>query len=837
MARVICGRCGHYTAPGSTYCAHDHWVLLDDLPSAQETTGARIDFLLPEQSVGLFGRRNQERLRDNLERAYKSSVEARLEKWEKQLENDPDNAAITRRMGLLALLEGQIERASALLERARALDSNDFESLVNHAVILARRGKLQPAIDLFAQARERRPESPLVLFNLALVNLQARRAPAVYEAVDALEKLWQHNLDIANDYHDDGVTVRGLALLLENKPQEAFAQLEAAVSHRVDLGVSEAELNNRRRIERRRAGDRRQQNIPVEHDRRRGDRRRGDRRQGERRATAADLIDLLESGGFNEAGQSLEAAQHLNSDRRASDNSNVTLSGAAQADGLNNLALAEAAQGQTDRAVARLRAALRLEPGHRQALNNLGVLALQQGDSNAAFRYFDVVRHIEDSTGTVESVTWNHLGAAASAQSNVEKALEFYQRAGGTEHGEFEVYYNLGRSWIEHGKSDVGVPYLRQAFAIEPNNADVHTVLGAAYLFAGRSQFYAEALKHLKRALQLDAHHRTAAINLILALGEIRNNDMASQIISQALKLFPKSAEPHFLAALLMLERAPDAREHEDRWAAAAQQFEVAVSARPNMVAALYNSALCQFLIGFRDTSAKLLENCVARDASLGPAYYLIGYGHAVAKREDAALKAWNLALKYEPNNPDLHANMGALLYRKKDFQGSIRAYVQAHRLLPGDAQILAALGIALAQAKMYQQAIATIQQSIEIDPRSPIAFSNLGLAHYLFKEIENAVMCWRRVVQLDSAYAERREGVQEKSFDESIIQLRPLNWRERVVKLAPVLPRAKTRLLPGTNAREYRLVVTESELQGLVADKREIERASRRLASMNLKR
>ena len=98
-----------------------------------------------------------------------------------------------------------------------------------------------------------------------------------------------------------------------------------------------------------------------------------------------------------------------------------------------------------------------------------------------------------------------------------------------------------------------------------------------------------------------------------------------------------------------MLERAPDAKEHEERWAAAAQQFEIAVGARPNLVSALYNSALCQFIIGFRDTSAKLLEAVVARDSSLGPAYYLIGYGHAVSKREDAALKAWNLALKFEP--------------------------------------------------------------------------------------------------------------------------------------------------------------------------------------------
>ena len=826
MARVICGRCGHYTAPGSTYCPNDHWVLLDDLPAHDNPTGARIDFILPEQQSGLFARRGEEKQRDALERAYRSNVETRLEKWEKQLETEPDNAAITRRLGLLAMLEGQVERASALLERARVLAPGDFESLVNHSVTLARRGKLQPAIDLLLEARKKTPNSPIVLFNLALVGLQARRPAQVHEAVDALEKLWQSNLAIATDYHDDAVTLRGLALLIEGKPQEAFVQLEAAVSHRVDLGVSEAELNNRRQAERRK-NDRRQQNISVAVERRKGPRRVEDRRQ----TTEADLIDFMENGGFNEAGQTFEA-------RDVADNTaKVVISGAAEADGLNNMAMAEAALGQVDRAVSRLRAALRMEPGHVQALNNLGVLALQQGDAAVGERYLDAVRQVEESTGTVDAVTWNHLGAAASALGNVEKALEYYQQAGGTEHGEFEVYYNLGRSWIEHGKSDIGVPYLRQAFAIEPNNADVHAVLGAAYLFVGRTQLYAEALKHLKRALQLDTHHRTAAIDLILALREIRNNDMASQMLGQAMKLFPQTAEPQFLAALLTLEKAPDAREHQDRWAAAAQRFEAAMNARPSLVSGLYNSALCQFMIGFRESSAKLLEAVVARDPSMGPAYYLIGYGHAVAKHDDLALKAWNMALKYEPGNPDLHANMGALLYRKKDFQGAIRAYAQAHRLLPNDSQILAALGVAFAQSKMYQQAILTIKQSIDIDPRNPIAYSNLGLAHYLFQEIEDAVMNWRMVSQIDSAYAERREGLQEKSFDESIIQLRPIDWRTRIVQLAPVLPRAKTRLLPGTNAREYRLVVTDSELQQLVFDKRNVERASRQLASMNLKR
>ncbi len=53
--------------------------------------------------------------------------------------------------------------------------------------------------------------------------------------------------------------------------------------------------------------------------------------------------------------------------------------------------------------------------------------------------------------------------------ADVLRRAQNFQRAGGTEHAEFEVYYNLGRAFIEHAKPDLGVQYLRQSFTLEPN--------------------------------------------------------------------------------------------------------------------------------------------------------------------------------------------------------------------------------------------------------------------------------------------------------------------------------------------------------------------------------
>jgi hypothetical protein len=48
-------------------------------------------------------------------------------------------------------------------------------------------------------------------------------------------------------------------------------------------------------------------------------------------------------------------------------------------------------------------------------------------------------------------------------------------------------------------------------------------------------------------------------------------------------------------------------------------------------------------------------------------------------------------------------------------------------------------------------------------------------------------------VSQLDRAYADARDEEQQRSSTIRYIRLRPINWRDRVVKLAPVLPRPAT--------------------------------------------
>jgi tetratricopeptide (TPR) repeat protein len=785
-------------------------MLFVDVPEGDRSAGDAIASLeAPRGMGGIFERRRIDKHCHQLERDIAHITEVRFAALEKRLEGNPEDFEAQRAMGILAMIDDLWERANAHFDLAHRLNPNDFETNVNYAITLAHRGQLQPAIDLLQKARAAWPRNPAILFNLALVALQARRAPLVQEAITELETLWVHNAALAQDFHDEAQTLRGLAFLLDNKPNEARAALELAARHQVSLAAKE---DTRHDLE------------------------TGEIVGGSGPASSSNGGSTQNTG--DAAGvQVYDAPADINSDENAGIDEFLQLEGKdTDADLLNNLGIAEAAAGDFHKAVVRLGAAMRLEPGNARVHNNLGVLAYGQGQLQAAFQHIDLARQIEEFIEQPEPVTFNHLGVVLSAMGRSDDSLQEFQRAGSDDRAEFEVWYNLGRAYIEHGKPDKGVDYLRRAFQANQNHPDVHVVLGAAYLLRGQAKLYPEALKHFKRALQLNPRHRIAFADLALELLDTDQVEPASRVVQEALKAHPKSSEAFFLLAILLLRNATGA-EGEQIIARAATLFNRAFENRPDLLVCLYNMALCQYVIGFRDAAAQQLEAVVKRDPSLAPAYYLMGVGHAEGKRWAEALAAWQQAAHYEAGNPDLHANMAYIYYQRGDWPQAINLYFKAHTVSPTEPYFLSALGLAYARSGQIAKSIESFDHSLRLDPRDPITHSNLGLAYYIKNDVEKAVNQWRVVSQLDAAYALRREEEQErKQYDESGIALRPFNWRARVINMAPILPRPHTHLVPGYNARAYRFAISDPELLKVKKMRDDLTKSKRMLGWMSAK-
>ena len=61
-----------------------------------------------------------------------------------------------------------------------------------------------------------------------------------------------------------------------------------------------------------------------------------------------------------------------------------------------------------------------------------------------------------------------------------------------------------------------------------------------------------------------------------------------------------------------------------------------------------------------------------------------------------------------------------------------------------------------------------------------------------------------------------------------------PLNWKARIIKMAPVLPRPHTHMQPGYNVSTFRLALTDPDLLRVQEMRKELEAKGRFLGWMN---
>jgi tetratricopeptide (TPR) repeat protein len=143
-------------------------------------------------------------------------------------------------------------------------------------------------------------------------------------------------------------------------------------------------------------------------------------------------------------------------------------------------------------------------------------------------------------------------------------------------------------------------------------------------------------------------------------------------------------------------------------------------------------------------------------------------------------------------------------------------------------------MGLSYARAKMFDRAIDAFKRSLQLDPHAASTHSNLGLSYYLDKEVEQAIKHWRLVSQLDASYAKKMEQQEERSFDDSMVDLRPLDWQNRIIRLAPSLPKPRTKLVPGFNMRRRHFIISDPTLKDIYEKKQELDRLNRRHAFLN---
>jgi Flp pilus assembly protein TadD/mono/diheme cytochrome c family protein len=279
---------------------------------------------------------------------------------------------------------------------------------------------------------------------------------------------------------------------------------------------------------------------------------------------------------------------------------------------LYNLASALAGQGKYQEAIAAFRHALALHPGDERLLNELGAALQNSGDWQQAQKVF-----VEDITA--------HPGTC-------------------------NARFNLARLDLQHDQASTAEQQFRVMLARCPEDASVHSGLGAALESQGQSQ---AAETEFRAALGIDAHDFTALYNLGDLALQANQPQQASELLEAAVEQRPKDADAH--------QHLAEAYALSGRMADAVAQLRAAIGlspADPDL-----HGLLSQALAGTGQLEQAIAERKVALHLRANDAddWNNLGVLEARTGRIAEAREDFLHALKLEPDHAQARSNLQRL--------------------------------------------------------------------------------------------------------------------------------------------------------------------------------
>ena len=240
-------------------------------------------------------------------------------------------------------------------------------------------------------------------------------------------------------------------------------------------------------------------------------------------------------------------------------------------------ALALHQRGELTQAQRRYEAILEVQPRHFDALNMLGVIALQRGDPEQALQWLGRANEIDPQNAAIHF----NRGVVLQQLNRPDESLASYDQAVALKPDYAEGFCNRGLVLAGLQRWDAAIASYDQAMAIRPDFAQAHFNRGVARKELGR---WDDALSDYERAISLEPGFAEGHCNRGLVLAHLGRWNAALTAYDQAIAIKPQFAEAHFNRGLVLtkLEQAGPALASFDR----------AIALRADFAEAHYNRGL-----------------------------------------------------------------------------------------------------------------------------------------------------------------------------------------------------------------------------------------------------
>ena len=251
-----------------------------------------------------------------------------------------------------------------------------------------------------------------------------------------------------------------------------------------------------------------------------------------------------------------------------------------------------------------------------------------------------------------------------------------------------------------------------------------------------------EAEAIYRSVLAADSGHFAALLHLgVLRLQQGSHED-ALELLRQALRRNPQSAEAHSnLAAALDLAGRPEE---------AVLAYEEALAIDPDRPEAHYGLGASLHALRRFDEAIACYERALVIDPDYAEASCGLGAALHAVKQHERALASYGQALAVDPDYVEALCGRAAVLRQLRRHGEAVAAYQRAVAIAPDHVGALAALGAALQAADRHEEALVPLRRALALDPRSAATQLALGAVLEELGRLEEARQAFAAAVALE---------------------------------------------------------------------------------------
>ena len=309
----------------------------------------------------------------------------------------------------------------------------------------------------------------------------------------------------------------------------------------------------------------------------------------------------------------------------------------------------------------------------------------------------------------------NNLGTALAEQGRSDEAIAQYLTAIQNNPAHAFAYYNLGNALSKKGLTDKAMAAYREALRWNGDYVQAHNNLAALLCDTGR---FAEAERHFRDALRLKPDTAQTHFGLANVLRDTGRMTEALNEYGQALRLSPGLSEARNGLGLALARMG--------RLAEAADSFRAAAQALPDNVAAHVNLGAVLSDLGRAPEAVAEFQAALRIDRRSAAAHN--GWGTALlrAGRAGEGIAHYRAALRLDPRLAEAHNNLGTALLNRDQVEEGMAQYREALRLNPNYPDAHFNLANILARRGALEEAAAHYRETLRLAPAHGPARQNL---------------------------------------------------------------------------------------------------------------